>query len=246
MLPADHLAALRRDGDTLLAAAGAAGLDTPVPTCPGWDVARLVHHTGTTHRWATRIVEARAQERLPGRGVDAGEPADHDALAAWFSGGLDRVIDTLSAAGPDTPVWNWTGVVAPAAFWMRRMALETVVHRWDAENAGGAGRPVEPELAVDGIEELLEVFVPHHPGCRGLRGDGETLHLHCTDTAGEWLFRFVESGIEVSREHARGDAAVRGSASDLFLLLWGRRGLDGLEVLGDAGVAGRWPATVRI
>ena len=38
-------------------------------------------------------------------------------------------------------------------------------------------------------------------------------------------------------EHAKGDLAVRGGASDLLLWLVGRRALDGLETFGDTTVA---------
>ena len=36
--------------------AAAAGLDAPVPTCPGWTVRDLVTHQGLIHRWATANV----------------------------------------------------------------------------------------------------------------------------------------------------------------------------------------------
>jgi hypothetical protein len=82
------------------------------------------------------------------------------------------------------------------------------------------------------------------------------VHLHCTDThsevsegsddraavAGEWLVsRLDESGIDVTREHAKGDAAIRGRACDLLLWLW-RRDAGPVEILGDAGVAERFRA----
>ena len=62
------------------------------------------------------------------------------------------------------------------------------------------------------------------------------MHLHCTDADGEWLLRFDPDGFTFTREHAKGDVAVRGPASDLMLYLVGRGPLDALEVHGDAGV----------
>jgi hypothetical protein len=44
----------------------------------------------------------------------------------------------------------------------------------------------------------------------------------------------------VTREHAKGDVAVRGTASDLLLFLWGRLPGERLEVLGDASLVGRY------
>jgi len=69
-----------------------------------------------------------------------------------------------------------------------------------------------------------------------------SVHLHCTDTDGEWLItRLDADGIEFRREHAKGDVAVRGRADDLLLWLW-RRADSGVEILGDASVAERFRA----
>jgi uncharacterized protein (TIGR03083 family) len=117
------------------------------------------------------------------------------------------------------------------------MAHETTIHRVDAELA--AGRPVgpiAPDLAVDGIDEVLTVFVPVFGPDRS-PGDGRTVHLHATDTEGEWLVRFDPGAVTVETGHAKGDAAVRGPAGELLLWLWGRRPLDGLEVFGDRDAA---------
>ena len=85
---------------------------------------------------------------------------------------------------------------------------------------------------------------------------GGSVHLHCTDTnspavdgsddrtavTGEWLVsRLDESGIAVTREHAKGDVAVRGRASDLLLWLW-RRDAGPVEILGGTAVADRFRA----
>ena len=68
-----------------------------------------------------------------------------------------------------------------------------------------------------------------------------TLHLHRTDGDGEWLLSSQDDRLVVSHEHARGDAAARGSASDLVLLVWGRR-QPTLEVFGDEAVLDAWLA----
>ena len=97
--------------------------------------------------------------------------------------------------------------------------------------------------AVDGVDEFLDHFTD--TGAEGAEPVGGTVHLHCTDPsmpegAGEWLITepVVGGRLEVTREHAKGDAAVRGTASDLVLALWRRRTLDEtdrFEVFGDAG-----------
>ena len=69
-----------------------------------------------------------------------------------------------------------------------------------------------------------------------MRGNGETLHLHCTDGEGEWLVRLDPDGVSSSHEHAKGDVAARGTASDLLLFLYGRVDPEQLEVFGDASL----------
>ncbi len=68
------------------------------------------------------------------------------------------------------------------------------------------------------------------------------MHLHRTDGDGEWMFAGDgEGGVTVTHEHGKGDAAVRGTAANLLLWIWGRPA-DGLECFGDAEVAARWQA----
>lgn len=240
---AAHLSALQTDGRAIVEAAEL-GLDAPVPSCPGWNVADLVGHTGVVHRWATAVVQSRTMTPMRLRDVTDNPPSPQQRIE-WFSEALDGLCDALDRTDLDADIWTWTGQ-RPARFWARRMAHETAMHRWDAENAHGRARPFDSSLAVDGIDEMFDVFVPHHPGCSTVRGHGETLHLHCTDSAGEWLLRFGSDSLDVDRAHAKGDAAVRASASDLLLLLWGRRTADGLDVFGDASVLRLWTDAAKI
>ena len=69
-----------------------------------------------------------------------------------------------------------------------------------------------------------------------------SLHLHRTDGPGEWLVQSVDGAVVATQEHARGDAAVRGSASDLFRFVWNRGAGSTVEVLGDPAVADEWAA----
>jgi uncharacterized protein (TIGR03083 family) len=126
----------------------------------------------------------------------------------------------------------------------RRVAQETAMHRWDAEAAAGDPQPIDRALAADGIDEMLEVFVPRVND--KLVGTGETLHLHATDGDGEWLITLTPDGPTWERGHAKGDVAARGTTSDLLLLLWNRRTPDDLEVFGDRTVLERWRAGAAI
>jgi hypothetical protein len=51
--------------------------------------------------------------------------------------------------------------------------------------------------------------------------------------------------VVVTREHAKGDVAARGTASSLLLFLYGRVPADDLEVFGDAALLARWRELVQ-
>ncbi|HWB72304.1 MAG TPA: hypothetical protein VG452_08795, partial [Egibacteraceae bacterium] len=121
-----------------------------------------------------------------------------------------------------------------AGCWRRRMAHETAVHRWDAEAAAGRARPLDAELAADGIDEYFTVFLrAPQPSYGGPRG---TLHVHRLDGPGEWLVHLRPGMPVVERGHARADAALRGTASDLLLVLWRRRPVTSVALVGDAAL----------
>lgn len=234
-----YLAHLRADADALVA--GAAGaLDRDVPTCPGWTVERLVGHVGRVHRWTAGWVRSGAApevERAP-----AGP-----AVLDWTRQGTAELVDALESLDADAPVDTWAGM-QPAVFWPRRMAIETAVHRYDRQLATGDPSPIATDLAVDGVDEMFAVVLPQRD-TSGLP-DAGTIHLHATDPdlgeAGEWLVTLGDEGLTVEHAHAKGDVAVRGPASDLFLLLWNRVDASGLQVFGDAGLLDRWRAAVTV
>jgi hypothetical protein len=119
-------------------------------------------------------------------------------------------------------------------FIRRHQVQETAVHRWDMQDAATNRDPdpIDAELASDAIDEFLSVSLPwgvNHS--KPLRG---SVHLHATDVAGEW---FIEPNGRVDRGHARGDVALRGTASDLLLALYNRVDIDDLDVIGDGELA---------
>jgi hypothetical protein len=63
---AEHVNALRREGEWLADAAGRAGLDAPVPPCAPWQVKDLLRHTGYVHRWAARHINECPDEIIDG------------------------------------------------------------------------------------------------------------------------------------------------------------------------------------
>ena len=232
---------LRTDSARITELIGSGPPDAAVPDCPGWALRDLVVHLGTVHRWATECVRAAAEPTTRWQDVHH-DLADVD-LASWFAEGARALADTLDASAPGAPTWTPFPIQAPTvSVWTRRQTHETSLHRRDAEAALGVIRPIEAALAADGVDEYFGVIVP-----RLVQRDGLVLpsagsaHLHCTDTEGEWTLEVVDGEYVLDREHRKGDAAVRGTAEQLLLRVWGRdvHG-DALEVLGDADVAAAW------
>jgi uncharacterized protein (TIGR03083 family) len=243
----DYCTALRREGHALTEAARVAGIEAVVPSCPEWDVAELLGHVGRLHRWITAILEAEGDD--PTDHWSNAEPPPVETRLAWFDEGVDVIANALLRVDPATEAWSWTDD-RTAGFWARRQANETAVHRWDAQSAAGAVAPIEPALAVDGIDEFFGL-IPFWRGSAALHGAGETIHLHATDRErdgagdGEWFLRVAEGAVIVTREHAEADVDARGSASDLLLFLYGRVEPSALTVIGDTAVLDRWHEQVR-
>lgn len=239
----DWIDVVEREGRALSVAARH-DFRAAVPACPGWDVDALLTHQALVHHRTAGVLRTRRQE--PYRKEDGSIPdPPHANHLAWYEAGLASLLEAMREIDPTTPVWTFDPDDGTAAFWFRRMAHETLVHRIDAEQATGAVGPVDAALAADGIDELLGLFLRRRHGGSPV-GNGETIHVHATDVEGEWLVTLTSEGPRLERGHAKGDAAARGPAPNLHRWLWGRGDLDGIEVFGDAALADRLPELAPI
>lgn len=225
-----YLTHLKVDGEAF-AVAASLGLDKPVPTCPDWSVATLVRHLGDIHRRVTARV-ASGDVALVHPETPASPEADDLTLIGWYRDGLEEMLATLASHSLDAPAWTWAGEPV-AGFWHRRMAHETAVHRWDAENATSRARPIAVSLAPDGIDEMLDLFL-WRDGDPVHSGPGGDVRLRATDSGNTWIVA-LRDGRPPGRgdRSSAGDLIVRGAASDLLLLLWGRTSLDAVTPEGD-------------
>jgi uncharacterized protein (TIGR03083 family) len=235
MEPAVHIDHLRADSAALLAA-HAADPAAPVPSCPGWDRTSLLAHVAGVHSWVRAQAEAGPAERV--RVKETPRPPEAVAeLPGWFEANASGLALALEAMDTSIEWPTWAGP-QPGTFYPRRMAQETAVHRWD-----GAGGPIDAALAVDGVDELLELFAWLIP-TEKLTIHG-TIHLHATDADGEWLVRISDAGIAFEHGHAKGDVALRGGAGDLLLWVWNRAPIDDrFEVFGDPALLEQWRTAV--
>ncbi|GAA0709623.1 maleylpyruvate isomerase family mycothiol-dependent enzyme [Dactylosporangium roseum] len=232
------LASLRTEGDAFRAALGSGTpLDAPVPSCPGWRLGDLAWHVSQVYSWVSGHVGRGVTER-PGGRPDGPLPAGVDPVVAWTDA-FTELVATLDAAEPDLPAWNWAPQAKKAAFWHRRMAHETSIHRWDAQMAGGLSEPIDPKLAGDGVTEVLDTWLP--AGRRsGPTDRAGMVALHATDVDQVWYVRLRGAGValldtdtllDTDDHHER--ATASGPASDLVLALFGRVPFDALLVSGD-------------
>ncbi len=236
------LASLSADLDRL-AQLAKSDLSLLVPSCPGWDLARLIGHLGRVQRMALAVVTTGSMEPAPSSALPS-PPEDHDNLRAYFADSSEEILDELRSTPSDSPCWTFLGGPNVAGFWTRRMTHEHSIHRYDAELAVGAPRPIPTTVAIDGIEEYILIantrLLPKVPDF-SLRG---SLHLHATDGDGEWMITQATSAegahrLVTERRHAKADAAIRATASDMMLGLWGRLSLaneDCYDRFGDNSV----------
>jgi uncharacterized protein (TIGR03083 family) len=231
----DFLDEIRRESDAFYRTADGADPSLEVPSCPGWSIADLVGHLGEVHWfWATDI-EIRATNPDDVEKLKVERPAGYQDLVAFGRSQADRLISILEANDDATPVWTWALNESDhtVGFIRRHQVQEAAVHRWDVQNAATkAADPIDPEAASDSMDELLTFTLPW---CVNAKKpiDG-SVHIHCTDTPGEWLIR--PNG-HVEPIHAKGDVAIRGAASDLLLALFKRTPVDDLDLVGNASLA---------
>jgi len=238
----DNIGVIAAESARIVAAVQAAR-DAPIPWSDDWTVGACARHIGGAHHVVARVVRDRPTTDFGvGRTIDMPD-VEAAGLADWVAEGTADLVGALNETDPDAECWSWWPDGRSAAFWQRRMAQETLVHRWDVElGAQISGQPMDPGVAADGVDEYLDVFA-------GMTRQlftapaGPSFHLHCTDTEGEWLVELPTAGERVvTREHAKGDAALRGPAEGLLLLAWGRVTPDaaGVEVVGDESAFARW------
>lgn len=237
----DLLCVSADDARSLLVAAET-GWGRPVPHCPGWDAADLVRHTGGILLWIAAILTSR--ERVERRTL-VRAPEDPADLPAWYLANLDRILDVLGSADPESATWTFSSLGdRRVKWWSRRFAVEFAVHRWDAEHAvaatgGPSSRPLDGDVAAQGVEEFVVEFLPGLLAREGVKGISGILHLRATDGPAVWWIDLDAGGTSFP-ELAKSDTTVRGTRSDLLLWLVNRGPLDSLEVIGNREIADHW------
>jgi uncharacterized protein (TIGR03083 family) len=212
-------------------------LSARVPSCPGWDVADLVRHVGEVYLHKVECMRAGGplETEWPPAGLGDEEPV----------GLLDRAYSALAAEfiarDPADPGGTWYEPDPTVGFWIRRMAQESVIHRIDAElGAGAAVAAVPDDLAVDGVDELLKVFVAYafskwpEDFTEALKDSpGRTFLIRADvtqDTPGvSWVINTAPDRLTVTggpdeklADAVAPDATVSGTPTDILRWAWNR------------------------
>lgn len=237
LTPSDYQYLLRVEA-ARLSEIGVDHLELDLPHIDGWTVRSVIGHTGWIFRFAQLSLQA--DPKNPPSRSSVPEPPPGDEVIDWFTAGATDLQAALASTDLGALRPTFTGP-QPAAWWLRRLSHEISVHRWDAESAFASPEPIDARQAVDGIDEVLEVFTPKRMQFATLAGKGETVHLHGTDVDdGEWFMTYGADAVEWNHSHAKGDVAARGTVSDLLLLLWSRIPASRLEIFGDSSLLDRW------
>jgi uncharacterized protein (TIGR03083 family) len=212
---ARRVASITANSDAL-ADASAVDLTAAVTSCPGWTAADLVRHVRQVHHaWGVIVAEQRM-----GPEFEPAPPIDDAGLVEDFRARAHAFADVLGRTDPASPCWTW-GPEQNAGFVQRFQVQEAALHRWDAQDAVGTAAPIDGEAAADAVElfaDLLAVVAPVAP---------YSFTAEITGAGGRQVPMLAADG--------RPDAGtLRGTASDLLLVLWRRVPLTTVAVEGDA------------
>jgi uncharacterized protein (TIGR03083 family) len=238
------LSCLEDDFALLRAAVVTADPWVRVPSCPDWSVGDLARHVAEVYLHKAECIRLRAfPEEWPPGVLDPDPVTSLDKTHAVLTG-------QFSAHSAADPAATWYEPDQTVGFWIRRMAQETVIHRIDAELA--AGRPVSPvpdDLALDGIDEVLKLFVGYG-STRWLDDFGALLDapderpVVVSTSHHTWTLTAVAANdgrpahvnVKDSVTGIDGEVLVRGDAVPLLLWLWNRGGDASVRISGDAAL----------
>jgi uncharacterized protein (TIGR03083 family) len=222
----DLLGALDADYRRFTHAISSAAPAAQVPTCPEWSVEDLVRHLGMVYLHKAECV--RLNEMPKNWPPDLGGETPRELLRRAYA----EMTDEFVSRKPQSPAATWFGPDQTVGFWIRRMAQETVIHRIDAElSAGLEPLPIPEDLADDGIDEILQIFVswasrewPEDYAEALSQGDGAA-------RIGARVLKWDSKEIWVADT---GEAAITvdGTPDALLRWLWGRAGDDAVTVTG--------------
>ena len=195
-------------------------------------VGAIAGHVTAVYGWVTTILRT-------GSPADRAEsPLDDDTKTTVLRDARDQLLAELES--DDRECWVIGGGTGTTAFWRRRMVLESLKHLLDVRTPPSSRFAVPSELdaslAVDGIDEFLDVFLARSRA--SLDPLPSTVRLVATDVDRAWILA-ADWSLGVRPE---ADTSIEAPAAALLLLLWERASALGeperFRITGE-------PATVR-
>jgi len=248
---AEHITAVGQEANLFAEAANQGGLEADIDTCPGWTMRDLVRHLSEMHLWAAGVISQRATKLFPDDisehtetwpGLAVFWPDDGD-LVDWYLETNANLVRCLEDASPNDEIPYFLKAPSPLAMWARRQAHEIAMHRWDAESASGDPSGFDPILAADGIDETVDAYatrVDEFPTTSTW-----TMAVHAVDTGDRWHLTVTPNGITTVRGDGPTDVTLRGSASNLHLVLWNRTKDSTITVDGDRELLDSWHTNLK-
>ena len=216
----------------LLEEVGARRADDAVHSALWPTVGAVAGHVVAVYRWVTTIVRT-------GSPAERSEsPLDDETMTPVLRDARDELLAELER--DDRECWVIGGTTGTTAFWRRRMVLETLKHLLDVRTAPSSRFTVAPELdaelAADGVDEFLQVFLARsRSSLDPLPG---TARLAATDVDRTWTLA-PDWSLDDDTD-ATATATIEGSAAGLLLLLWERASAldepDRFRITGDAAI----------
>lgn len=224
---------------------------SPVPSCPDWTAADLLWHLGEVQQFWARIVEGRLAS--PDELEEPERPSGYDGLLAFFAQASRRLQTALAVASDDESVWTWANDQS-VGFIRRRQAHEALIHRIDAELTSGTDiLDADPDLARDGVDEVLTVILAELPEWATFTPGDSTVSIETTDFPESWTLQFGrfrgtstntgksydEATACLVAERRVADCVIAGEAWPVDRWLWGRSGAEHLTITGDQSLSHR-------
>ncbi|WP_436495760.1 maleylpyruvate isomerase N-terminal domain-containing protein [Actinokineospora sp. HUAS TT18] len=238
---------LEHEGTMLAGAVVDGDHDRPVPGCPGLTLGETARHVGSVYRMVVAWIRSGDRPSAWQR-----QPHDGQPVEDYVRDGLRSLLGELATHDPAEGCATWHNQQQHYGFWRRRMAHESTVHRIDVQAAGGQDiTPVDPDVAVDGVDEVLHLWFTHRLAVLGVAGTRSgTVAVRTADRV--WMAalgpRTTSAWRSTDAEAESADAVVAADPTELYLWLWGRRAVFDRAVTldGDLDVSAQLWALLRL
>jgi hypothetical protein len=176
-------------------------------------------------------------------------PAEDQTLVDYLRAGLLEVVHELAQHDPLDGCPTWWPEHQNYGFWYRRLAHETTIHRYDVQMGGAAAMVggIPPEIAVDGVDEILSLWFTHRLGVLGISDVRPgRVAIHTGDR--RWIAQITPTGTSAWRADTDEtvDAIVSSDPAGMYLWLWGRRPNAHVLEAGDPDVVAQLQDLLRM